>query len=729
MARERTTLFVVVLFCYNYVLYDLGTLAAAEQVPAWSDAAQKGRDATRGARARAPAGAGWPTPRGTDQDKARKVTIDDLVAAISSSTEDVDSPAYHHHHQRALAVWSRVAAAAGKDARVASKYPQATAMHGILLARSATADDTTVAAAERLLSAAAPLDRQSNKNTDTGAAAGSDIDWVAYSYLAGLREVLARRLLQHQDSTEQQVPHPALSTYPPSPANGIAVELPDVHAAVRSIVDSAFESPARKALAEAALLYDHAIRGRLAWLQRHRCATNISSQAAADRPFADVAAAACLAQLQPAAASSYPQARYAKPPTLLYRGLGTGLHWLGREQLARQVHRHGSDAGTRVGWVDASGMQRPIVPFPMTIQPRAFFDKEESCSATDTDHEDGSVPTTGVQSTAASCHLSDLLTRLEAAIPMMRAEFVAAYRSQAGHGTDRAGLDRDDAPRQPSEGTRLTPAADLDSEASARITAAADGDSVVQPLARGHDHHQTRNESIGFAPETAGLHSGSTWTVLPLFIDGAVQQRACNLAPQTCAFLGASVPLARVASGQVKYSVMRAGTHVRPHAGPSNARLRIHCTLQLFRGGEGAATFRVGGEHRHWKDSECFAFDESMEHEVWARAPDNTSPPTAADAVADYEVSVKGPSGSQYLDRTSDDVRAVIIIDIANLFLARRQDFTRHAMRCSEEEEQGCSERKPQERNLSANFDNAVATDKGANECSELWDHIQKRAH
>ena len=34
-----------------------------------------------------------------------------------------------------------------------------------------------------------------------------------------------------------------------------------------------------------------------------------------------------------------------------------------------------------------------------------------------------------------------------------------------------------------------------------------------------------------------------------------------------------------VKSGQVKLSLMTNGTHVRPHAGPSNSRLRMHCAL------------------------------------------------------------------------------------------------------------------------------------------------------
>ena len=50
-------------------------------------------------------------------------------------------------------------------------------------------------------------------------------------------------------------------------------------------------------------------------------------------------------------------------------------------------------------------------------------------------------------------------------------------------------------------------------------------------------------------------------------------------------------------------------------AAATSARLRMHCTLQLFR--MGAAALRVGRHRRLWKDGECFVFDESYEHEVF----------------------------------------------------------------------------------------------------------------
>ena len=67
-------------------------------------------------------------------------------------------------------------------------------------------------------------------------------------------------------------------------------------------------------------------------------------------------------------------------------------------------------------------------------------------------------------------------------------------------------------------------------------------------------------------------------------------------------------------------SLLLPGTRIRPHTGPRNDRLRLHCTILSPRN---AAKIRVGP--RIWRyynnsnsnvEEECFVFDESCEHEV-----------------------------------------------------------------------------------------------------------------
>ena len=68
----------------------------------------------------------------------------------------------------------------------------------------------------------------------------------------------------------------------------------------------------------------------------------------------------------------------------------------------------------------------------------------------------------------------------------------------------------------------------------------------------------------------------------------------------------------------VKFSALEPGTHIRPHTGPSNEKLRSHFTLVHT----GGAQIRVGNEWRTWEEKKTFIFDSSWEHEVIHEGPD-----------------------------------------------------------------------------------------------------------
>jgi FkbH-like protein len=61
------------------------------------------------------------------------------------------------------------------------------------------------------------------------------------------------------------------------------------------------------------------------------------------------------------------------------------------------------------------------------------------------------------------------------------------------------------------------------------------------------------------------------------------------------------------------FSVMRPGSHVEPHCGSTNAKLRVHVPLVVPRG----CRMRVGDRMVYWKEGEPVVFDDSYEHEVW----------------------------------------------------------------------------------------------------------------
>ena len=90
--------------------------------------------------------------------------------------------------------------------------------------------------------------------------------------------------------------------------------------------------------------------------------------------------------------------------------------------------------------------------------------------------------------------------------------------------------------------------------------------------------------------------------------------------------------------GAFELSLLAPGTHIAPHCGPTNHRLRLHLALSVpsmpsaprdTSAGEGndagdtargAIGIRVGNETRSWRTGSVLLFDDSFEHEVWNRA-------------------------------------------------------------------------------------------------------------
>lgn len=119
----------------------------------------------------------------------------------------------------------------------------------------------------------------------------------------------------------------------------------------------------------------------------------------------------------------------------------------------------------------------------------------------------------------------------------------------------------------------------------------------------------------GWVPERAGLQTSRSWRYLLLRKDGE-KAGACadGRMATACAIVEELYEIVRPPKeGQAKLSAMEEGTVVRPHAGPTDERVRIHCGIA---GVGGDSYIRVGDEQRGWEEGRCFAFDESCEHEV-----------------------------------------------------------------------------------------------------------------
>ncbi|NXD93672.1 ASPH hydroxylase, partial [Chaetorhynchus papuensis] len=120
-----------------------------------------------------------------------------------------------------------------------------------------------------------------------------------------------------------------------------------------------------------------------------------------------------------------------------------------------------------------------------------------------------------------------------------------------------------------------------------------------------------------FLPEDENLREKGDWSQFTLWQQGRKNENACKSVPKTCALLERFPEATGCRRGQIKYSIMHPGTHVWPHTGPTNCRLRMHLGLVIPKEG---CRIRCAQENRYWEEGKVLIFDDSFEHEVWQDA-------------------------------------------------------------------------------------------------------------
>lgn len=121
------------------------------------------------------------------------------------------------------------------------------------------------------------------------------------------------------------------------------------------------------------------------------------------------------------------------------------------------------------------------------------------------------------------------------------------------------------------------------------------------------------NGGVRFVAEAENLRDSGNWQQFELFARGRRVARNCARTPLTCSIVDGFAAARTCSRGQVKFSWMEPGTHVWPHCGPTNCRLRAHLGLSVPK-----RTFlRVANKWRTWREGEWLIFDDSFEHEVW----------------------------------------------------------------------------------------------------------------
>lgn len=121
------------------------------------------------------------------------------------------------------------------------------------------------------------------------------------------------------------------------------------------------------------------------------------------------------------------------------------------------------------------------------------------------------------------------------------------------------------------------------------------------------------NSAGNFKDEAENLRDTGDWKQFELFFRGQRIERNCAKASLTCRLVEQFTAARLCKRGQVKFSVMHPGTHVWPHCGPTNCRIRAHLGLKVPSG----TSIRVADETRSWENGKWLIFDDSFEHEVW----------------------------------------------------------------------------------------------------------------
>uniref|UniRef100_H3A284 Aspartate beta-hydroxylase n=1 Tax=Latimeria chalumnae TaxID=7897 RepID=H3A284_LATCH len=120
-----------------------------------------------------------------------------------------------------------------------------------------------------------------------------------------------------------------------------------------------------------------------------------------------------------------------------------------------------------------------------------------------------------------------------------------------------------------------------------------------------------------FLPEDENLREKGDWGQFTLWQQGKKNENSCKQVPKTCTLMERFPESTGCKRGQIKYSIMKPGTHVWPHTGPTNCRLRMHLGLVIPKEG---CRIRCTNDTRTWEEGKVLIFDDSFEHEVWQDA-------------------------------------------------------------------------------------------------------------
>ena len=117
-----------------------------------------------------------------------------------------------------------------------------------------------------------------------------------------------------------------------------------------------------------------------------------------------------------------------------------------------------------------------------------------------------------------------------------------------------------------------------------------------------------------FHHESEGLVSAGQWKIFHFYERGKKHEANCVRCPTITRIIESHDETIRAPAGLIYISRMVPGTHIVPHVGPANLRLRSHLGIHVP---AGDCRLRIAGETRSWVEGKCVVFDDTFEHEAW----------------------------------------------------------------------------------------------------------------
>jgi hypothetical protein len=122
-----------------------------------------------------------------------------------------------------------------------------------------------------------------------------------------------------------------------------------------------------------------------------------------------------------------------------------------------------------------------------------------------------------------------------------------------------------------------------------------------------------------FHRENERIGREGAWDVLFFYERGNKNIGNCARCPTITEIIEQNETL-RTQAGLIYLSRLRPGTHIAPHRGPTNIRVRCHLGIQVP---DGECAIRVGNEVGAWRQGRCVVFDDFYEHEAWNRTTED----------------------------------------------------------------------------------------------------------